>query len=83
MSHWTVKENPAWGKMLDVVDADDAHKVACFRFEDEARLGALAPEMREALKFYARLNSDMGYDEIEEDHGSVACAVLAKLEGQS
>lgn len=36
--------------------------------------------LREALAFYARLSDDMGYDEIAEDHGQIACAALAKKE---
>lgn len=33
-------------------------------------------ELEKALQFYARLDDDMNYDEIEEDHGRRAVAAL-------
>ena len=35
-------------------------------------------KLEKALQFYARLDEDMSYDEIEEDHGRRAVEALAK-----
>lgn len=35
-------------------------------------------KLEKALQFYARLDYDMSYDEIEEDHGRRAVEALAK-----
>jgi hypothetical protein len=48
--------------------------------DEEQRIAMVfeTKRMREALTFYARLNDDMGYDEIAEDHGQIARAALAE-----
>ena len=80
MSKWRVKENPAWGKMLDVV-ADD-HNVAFFqREEDAARCVEAVNEverLREALEKLARLGNEPEYGNSEGN--LIARAALAKEE---
>lgn len=38
-------------------------------------------KLEKALQFYARLDENMSYDEIEEDHGRRAVKALAKEQG--
>lgn len=64
----------------------DGRKVATIEAEADLRyllarneeLQRRVDVMEKALKFYARLDDDMEYDEIEEDHGRRAVAALAK-----
>ena len=61
------------GKFLDRAPDDIEYLLA--RNEELQRL---VEKMENALQFYARLDDDMEYNEIEEDHGRRAVDALAK-----
>ena len=59
------------GRQLDIAE-DDIEYLLARNGELQRRVNHL----EEALQFYARLDDDMGYDEIEEDHGRRAVDAL-------
>lgn len=77
---WTAKGYPYWREMFKIVDQDD-NIVAFYPREDDARLGALAPEMREALDLALSCFVGMGFGKCEA--AQKARAVLSKLEEHS